>query len=729
MYKDWEYFVEKANDIIDSFGVKYEKTKSGYEKGKLTARLLFPSYIDNSEDIWIKRLQYVIEKVGFEIPTYSSMSGYTEDDAKKYLVTTIAGALRKNEILNNSQKISVKWDYFSTNKSNKTIGFSGEVGRDIIDYFNILSGTINESNWKNKNNYEGELKYDIQNAATFKELYFLAKQFAKKYHLKNNDELTRELRNQSSENKSKVVNTFIFDEENIPEIKVLENKISGEVSAPITTSNNLDLILNESLQGINNKGFVKVGYRKAQFLKTPIFVGRERNVVFSNDTQSTGYFAVVELDEILASHNESTFGNTIGYPTDETGRNVNDRNYTGDKNAQAKVISVGQKLNPNIIISTSATASGTPIISVDGIVVSGNNRTMSLKIAANQYPEIYEKYKKILYTELESGGYGIQMSNVFPAIKKPVLVRFDLGFNEYTTSELNKYNKVRSKSEKPIDIAIRLSRQLADNPNCQNQLITLVSEQEIVSDLYNDKNAISRLRKILIDCNIITENEISNLFSGNSLTNFGKILYETLLLSMVLKTDAIEISQNDGIKSTTKSIVNAIIPLIKNKNIEGFSLIAEINNALLIQNQIVSRNFSNLMDYVTQGELFETNEIINKKSVVLNWFMNQSVNLLKTTLAAYNNSAESNVGENIFGDNLTKDDVFKQVFEAKVDPKLLSLFQKNNQPEKLVPLSDEKNALSERIKTLEIAKKYQTGIDNNDIDELINKLKIALKYL
>lgn len=495
-------------------------------------------------------------------------------------------------------------------------------------------------------------------------------------------------------------------------------------------SNNINSISTlQSLEKISNNGFVKVGFRKETFLKTPIYVGRERNIVFSNDTQHTGYFAVVELDEILASHNESTFGNTIGYPTDETGRNVNDRNYTGDKNAQAKVISVGKKLNPNIIISTSATASGTPIISVDGIVVSGNNRTMSLKIAANQYPEIYENYKKTLYSELESGGYGIQMSDVYTVIKKPVLVRFDLGFNEYTTSELNSYNKVRSKSEKPIDIAIRLSRQLEDKPICQSQLISLVSEQEIVSDLYNDRNAIQRLRKILLDCGIITENELSNLFSGNTLTNFGKILYETLLLSTVLKTDAIEISQNDGIKSTTKSIVNAIIPLIKNKNIEGFSLIDEINNALLIQNQMVSRNFSDLYDYVTQGELFETNALINQKSVVLNWIMNQSVNLLKNTLAAYNNSAESNVGENIFGDNLTENEIFSQTFEQKVDQKILNLFQKNNQPEKLVSLSDEKTALNNRLKNLEIARKYQTEGDTAEIDDLIKKLQIALKYL
>lgn len=495
----------------------------------------------------------------------------------------------------------------------------------------------------------------------------------------------------------------------------------------LTEKNNIDLIRGFEPNQKSNSYF-KVGYRKDLFLNTPIFVGRKRNVVFSNNDVRTGYFAIVELNSIIASHNEETFGSTKNYPTDETGRNVNDRNYSGDKNAQAKVISVAQNLDPNIIISTSATASGTPIISIDGVVVSGNNRTMSLKIAAAQFKDIYKQYVNVLMSEISLGGYGINLNEI-QTMDKPVLVRFDMGFNEYTTSELNKYNKVRSKSEKPIDTAIRLSRQLGDNSNCQNQLISLVSDQEVVSDLYNDKDAVSRFRKILLDCNIITENEISNLFSGNTLTNAGKLLYETILLSMVLETNAIEISQNDGVKSATRSIVNAIIPLVKNKKLGEGSLIQNVNNALVIQNEMVSRGITDLYDYVTQGNLFETNPLLNEKTVIINWFLNQTVNLLKTTLSKYNNSIESNQGENIFGDNLSAEEIFNSVFAQAVDKKLLSVFIKKGNEDKVVTLTSESETLKDRIKNLQMAKKYQDNNGQKEVDDLINKLELVLKYL
>ena len=221
-----------------------------------------------------------------------------------------------------------------------------------------------------------------------------------------------------------------------------------------------------------------MGFRKDFFLGGNIALGRTRDLIFPNDEIHNSYFAVVELDDILASHNEITFGNTKDYPTDSSGKNVNDRNYTGDKNAQAKVVSVAQKLNPNIIISTSATASGTPVISIDGIVVSGNNRTMSLKLAATSYKENYELYKKALYNELQQGGYGISMAQVYEKFQKPVMVRFDIDFPSYTSTELNTFNKPRSKSEKNIDKAIRLSKQLNENEGCKKQLIQLISEQK-----------------------------------------------------------------------------------------------------------------------------------------------------------------------------------------------------------------------------------------------------------
>jgi len=492
-------------------------------------------------------------------------------------------------------------------------------------------------------------------------------------------------------------------------------------------NSNIDILKQAAIES-NANSFVKLGFRKNLFLETPIILGRPRDIVFSNNSSQNGYFAIVELNEILASHNEKTFADTENYPKDSQGKNVNDRNYSGDKNAQAKVISVAQNLNPNILISTSPTASGTPIISIDGIVVSGNNRTMSLKLAKNSFLDIYEKYVSVLKHEISLGGYGIDY-NALQTFEHPVLVRFDLGVKEYSAAELNRYNKVRSKSEKPIDVAIRLSRQLTGNEGCKNQLISLVADQETVSELYSDQASVKRFKKILLDCGIITENEISNLFTSNSLTDPGKILYETILLSLVLNTFAIEISQNAGVKSATRSIVNAIIPLIKNKSFQEGSLIAAVNDALLIQSDMVSRGIEDISDYIAQGNLFEINKFVYFESVVIHWYINQTVNLFKNAILKYNNSLESNLGGSIFGDSLSPREIFESVFSEGITDKIKNLFEAQKEAPIELAKASEKQALDERIKNLILAKKYQDAKDQEEIENLIKNLQLALKYI
>ncbi len=128
-----------------------------------------------------------------------------------------------------------------------------------------------------------------------------------------------------------------------------------------------------------------VGYHKEEFLKTPIVYGKKIELKIPTGEAHAGQFAIVELSNILASHNEKTYQNTDAYPLDANGENINDRNYTNDLNAQGKIREFAENLEPDRLIVTSRTPAGTPIITVDGIVVSGNNRTMSLKLAVTDY--------------------------------------------------------------------------------------------------------------------------------------------------------------------------------------------------------------------------------------------------------------------------------------------------------------------------------------------------------
>ena len=213
------------------------------------------------------------------------------------------------------------------------------------------------------------------------------------------------------------------------------------------------------LSRFSNTGHIKLGFR-SEFLDTPILMGRERVLILPNYEKRRAVFCIVDLKNILASHNEKSFASTNGYPTTADGRNINSRNYAGDKDAKAKVIKVGQQLEANLLISTTATEDSTPIISLDGIVVSGNNRTMSLKLAVSDNYKKYRDYKDVLYEELNHGGYGFSKEvagQIFhsehislgaendpnaPTIQftHPVLVRIDLDFPSYITEEMDKFN-------------------------------------------------------------------------------------------------------------------------------------------------------------------------------------------------------------------------------------------------------------------------------------------------
>ena len=146
---------------------------------------------------------------------------------------------------------------------------------------------------------------------------------------------------------------------------------------------------------------------KTENIKLPhVLLGKEIVLKMPNNEKRDAVFAITELSDIIASHNEVNFSSSKGYPTDDNGDNINDRNYTNDKSAQSRVQEWARSLDADRLITTSRTPSGTPIIDVNGFVVSGNNRTMSLKLAAkDDYSTSYSEYKAFLMEEAEAFGF------------------------------------------------------------------------------------------------------------------------------------------------------------------------------------------------------------------------------------------------------------------------------------------------------------------------------------
>ena len=418
-----------------------------------------------------------------------------------------------------------------------------------------------------------------------------------------------------------------------------------------------------------------------------IALGKNITLSMPNGEKRRGQFAIVELTDVLASHNELTFAPSKGYPVNDRGQNINDRNYEDDVAAQERVRDNARNLDPYRLITTSRTPSGTPIVAgeqIDGkwIVVSGNNRTMSTKIAERMYGDNYRDYLEALCGELESFGFSrtdkkeridchkgqliylptgddYSINNDAYYFKLPFLIRIDYDFPAFQTQELAKYNQSTMKGKRAVDKTIERSNSLRENPLCKTRIPAMIDEYERMSDFYADRNAQKRMLEALLQCNIITEQSIPEYFDDGYFTNAGKELVESVLAGVVLEKEALKAAERDGIKQARRVIVYAMPVLVANSALPGSgNLIPHINNAILYLNEMKSSGLP-FDQYINQGALFSEKEW-HPWAIYLSRLMSQGQRKFKWAIKAFNESVKRNTGAALFSDqNVTPEEAFQ----------------------------------------------------------------------
>ena len=398
-------------------------------------------------------------------------------------------------------------------------------------------------------------------------------------------------------------------------------------------------------------------------LKHPAILGRRITLLLPNGEKHAAQFAIVELDDVLASHNEKTFANTPGYPLGPNGDNINDRNYAGDANAQASVMEYARNLQPERLVTTSRTPSGTPIITKDFICVSGNNRTMSLKLAKSDFPDRYAEYKEFMIEE--TGAFGIIWKyRLLPdnGIKHPVLVRIDYDFGEYKTANLAVYNKDTKKGKRPVDRAVELSTVLRENTRCSTVIPLTVAQHERMSDFYANSNHQKQMVDVLLECSIITQQELPNYYTPDyGFTANGKILLESILSGIVLDKEAIMASDTEGVRSFRQHVVTSLPVLMANKEMGADNLLPFVSEAIVLQQKIKGSGLK-FADYLAQGSFFaQDSRKWNEKALYLNRVLFKGQRAFKAAISKYNeslNMASQSAG--LFGDKPTPKEIFQR---------------------------------------------------------------------
>jgi hypothetical protein len=320
----------------------------------------------------------------------------------------------------------------------------------------------------------------------------------------------------------------------------------------------------------------------------------DEDELYINGEEMPGRWKLVEADTPTASHDERTFHKTRGFPVTAEGTTINDRDYGHDKEAQEIVVEIGGNFDGRAV-----SVDNPVIVTKDGIVISGNNRTMSSKIAAKKGTD--KKYIEALKKRAKKFGFTAAQIDKF---KHPRVVFEAAENNGYSTEQFAKFNRSTKKAMSPIESAVKVAKTI--KPSTVESIASKISDFETLGELYADNKATSGIFDSLQRDDIITAMDRPQYIIDGGITGAGKEFLETVLIGSVINESNIRGLNREGCKSIRQKLVRAITPLIENKGMNGYSITKELNEAVDIAMQVAinKKRFADVDDYTKQKKLF-----------------------------------------------------------------------------------------------------------------------------
>ena len=349
---------------------------------------------------------------------------------------------------------------------------------------------------------------------------------------------------------------------------------------------------NDSLES-NVSGIDKIRKHYESFKSV---MGNKNTVTLPNGNKIKCHYKLVEADAPTASHNEINYAPTKNFPKNANGQNINDRDYQKDADAQESVRRIAGNFNSLALESP-------PIVTKDGIVVSGNNRTMSSKLAArNGTDKAYLQDLKEMIDE-----YGLEESDL-KGFKNPRLILEvdEEHKGDYTTEEFAQFNRDTKKTMSNVEKAVKLTKTL--NEQKISSIASELTNYDTMGELYADSKGCQQFVGKLIEAGIIGDNEKAQYCkSDGTLNDTGKDFVETVLVGSVLDEGNIRKLDSVGGKRIRQKLVRSILPLIENKgNGKEYSFNKELNRAVDIAVTVSKSHdtWKTVDDYLAQGSLF-----------------------------------------------------------------------------------------------------------------------------
>lgn len=404
--------------------------------------------------------------------------------------------------------------------------------------------------------------------------------------------------------------------------------------------------------------------------------GSENEIITACGRKVKGRYVLTEYNAATPSHNPTLgFQMSEGFPTDANGHTVNDRDYKHDRDAQNVTRSIARNYDSRALQSP-------VIVSRDGIVLSGNGRTMAGIIAARDNTDA--AYVKHLAKF--SSQYGFCLSDVESFSHPRLLFEVSDDF-PYTAETFAMFNAQEMKSQSKTEQAVKLGKLVPDETF--RRIILSINTFDTICDFYNNVKAATEAIKELLSAGIVSQMQYAEMFDGDAISSQARELLENVLIGKAFAANPDAVRQITAFRGVRKNIITALAEISNNIALSAdYSLEAETAQAIDLVYQARQCGYHEgdaVSSFARQTVMFSDDysetvaDYHNVAVLILADLINHSqVTRLKKVFALYNNPAkEASDGQlDIFsGEIQTKQEILNDVMKTVCNTSVTQLRQ------------------------------------------------------
>lgn len=307
---------------------------------------------------------------------------------------------------------------------------------------------------------------------------------------------------------------------------------------------------------------------KEKWDAAPKVVGNADVITLPDGSKLRGHYVLTEAGAATASHDvNNAYKPTEGFPIDENGQSVNDRDYERDEDARKISRSIADNYDSRALQSVT-------VVDNNGITLSGNGRNIAGELAAQQGTDgAYIDYLREFPQK-----YGLTAEQV-QSMQHPRVHFVPDEVLPYDAATFARFNAQEMKSQSKPEAAVKLGKVVSDNTF--GHIVRSLAQYDRLSDFYaNEKDANGAIME-LVKAGVVNDKQLPELRTGDALSAAGRELLENTLIGKVFQSnpDAVrQIIAQPGIK---QSIVMALSEIAHNRTLaNGYDLSEELSNAV-----------------------------------------------------------------------------------------------------------------------------------------------------